>query len=98
MLDAVGICIAYVLGILWGLYLDINLGIVFFFLLLCVWVTKQFWKERKKYRWIYYESKKKTSTIWLVMIICFLVGMVYVEFREKDFQTFFRYRRGRERT
>lgn len=87
MLDAVGICIAYVLGILWGLYLDINLGIVSFFLLLCVWVTKQFWKERKKYRWIYYESKKKTSTIWLVMIICFLVGMIYVEFREKDFQT-----------
>lgn len=88
MLDAVGICIAYVLGILWGLYLDINLGIVSFFLLLCVWLIKCFWKEagKKKYRWIYHESKTKISGIWLVMIICFLIGILYTNIRKNDFE------------
>lgn len=36
MLYSVIICIAYIIGILWGLYLDFYLGIVLFFLFICV--------------------------------------------------------------
>lgn len=45
MLYSVIICIAYIIGIIWGLYLDFYLSIVSFFLFICVGLM--FLKERK---------------------------------------------------
>lgn len=35
MLYSVIVCIAYIIGIIWGLYLDLGLSIVSFFLFIC---------------------------------------------------------------
>ena len=54
MIYTVGICIAYVVGILWGLYLkQIALGVVFFCLLLCLsYFFQKTKKQSKQFRWI----------------------------------------------
>jgi len=88
MLDAVWICIAYAFGILWGLYLDVRLGVVSFFLFLCMWLAKRYWKEswNQRYRWIYHKQKTEENIIWFIMIICFLIGMLYTNIRKNDFE------------
>ena len=88
MLDVVGICIAYTLGILWGLYLDIYLGVVSFFIFLCIFLAIKFYEEAKnsRFRWIYQKIDKKKFNICLIFAICFLFGMFYTNIRKKDFE------------
>ena len=72
MLYAVGVCIAYVMGILWGLYLKrIALGVVFFCLLLLICcILTRFRKG-----------------IYFLMCASFLFGIIYINIRKEDFET-----------
>jgi len=50
MLYSVIICIAYIIGIIWGLYLDLYLGIVLLFVFISCRSQPQWWGESRRHR------------------------------------------------
>ena len=72
MLHIVLICLAYIVGIIWGLYLSLNLGIVFFCLNLCIY-------------FIFKKNLFKKAVI-ITILIVFLFGMFYSYYRFENYQ------------
>lgn len=74
MIHIVLICLAYIMGIIWGLYLDLNLGIAFFVLIVCVYIFL------KKYIII-------NLKIFAIIMAFFTFGMIYASIRLEDFKS-----------
>lgn len=96
MLYSVVICTAYIIGIIWGLYLGFNLSIVSFLLLFCLYFilepvfTKNF--TINKYRFINYTkfifyNKSVYKKVIIVIFASFLIGLLNASFRIYDFET-----------
>jgi predicted membrane metal-binding protein len=66
MLPILYISLAYIIGVIWGLYLNFNLGIAFFCLLLCLYV---------------FFIKKKCIFILMILFI-FLLSLFYANYRD----------------
>lgn len=97
MLYSVIICIAYIIGIVWGLYLDLYLGIVSFFLCICTCLIiksileNYYNKKVTKYKFIYQEEKlnysvKEINKKLLLVLICFLLGYINTLLRINNFE------------
>lgn len=74
MIHIVLICLAYIMGIIWGLYLDVNLGIAFFVLIVCVYIFL------KKYIII-------NLRIFAIIMVFFIFGMFYASIRYEAFNS-----------
>ena len=76
MLYAIIICIAYIIGIIWGLYLELHLGIVSFFLFICFIIVLS------KNKLLNFNSGK----ILILILVCFLIGLINTKIRLYDFE------------
>lgn len=84
MLYSVIICIAYALGILWGLYLDLYLGVVSFFLVLCVFFIIQ--NSRLNNEFVDDKNFKiEIRKIVIFISLSFLFGLFYSNCRAQEF-------------
>lgn len=73
MLYSVMICIAYIIGIIWGLYLDLYLGIVLFFIFIgCA---------------RFLSKKTILKKIMLLGILLFIMGVLNSSYRINKFET-----------
>lgn len=72
MIHIVLICLAYIVGIIWGLYLSLNLGIVFFCLNICVCFLFKKYLYKKMF--------------FIILLIIFLLGLFYSKFKLEDYQ------------
>ena len=72
MLHIVLICLAYIVGIIWGLYLSLNLGVVFFCLNMCTCFL--------------FRKHLYNKAIIIFLLIIFIFGMLYSNFKLEDYQ------------
>lgn len=89
MLYSVIICIAYVIGILWGLYLNFSLSIVLIFLLICVNLSLKYFFN------ISFIKSNEISIFKIIFIIIFsfIIGELNVKFRVNNFENKYSNRR-----
>lgn len=79
MLYSLIICIAYIIGIIWGLYLDLYLSVVSFFLIICAsLVTISFLQKNK-------EKTKIVRNISIIILISYLLGYTNISIRKENF-------------
>ena len=74
MIHIVLICLAYVVGIIWGLYLDIILGIAFLCLNICLYIILKFEKYIKK-------------EMLCLLFLSFFIGMIYSNVKIENFNS-----------
>ena len=95
MLYSVVICTAYIIGIIWGLYLDLCLGIILFFLLFCLWFILRLILFEKKsikiYKYIAQEdyfvfNNKLATKVFVLIFFSFLIGFLNTHIRLNDFE------------
>lgn len=76
MLYSIITCIAYIIGIIEGLYLNLTLSMVSFFLFICIYF---FIKQNNNF-------KIFNSYIFIIIIISFLVGLFYTKLSLNNFE------------
>lgn len=76
MLYAVVICIAYIIGIIWGLYLELYLSIVSFFLFICFVIVLS------KNKLLKFNNER----IFILILVCFYIGLINTKIRLYDFE------------
>lgn len=72
MIHIVLICLVYIVSIIWGLYLSLDLSIVFFCLIICLYILLR--KNFKNIKFI------------IIILIIFLFGMFYSNYRLETYQ------------